>query len=325
MRSRIVSCGETRVPLSKIALGTGDYGTGRPEPEAFAQMDAYYAAGGRTLDTARVYGAWAPGGDGASETCVGKWLRERGVRGEMVISTKGAHPPLGHMSQSRLRPECIARDLSESLAFLDTAYVDVYFLHRDDPSVPVSEIIDALDEHVRAGRIRLLGASNWTHDRIMEANAYARSHGRAPFSLSQIEWSYAVLTCPPDPNDTLVYMTEQEYRNYREEPVALMAYTSQARGFFNKLAAGGEEALPEALRRVYLCEENLRRAERLAVLANKKDATLAQLALAYITWDPLDGVAIISARTQAQLEDSLASERLQLTPEEWAYLDAGTK
>ena len=77
MRSRIVTCGDTTVSLSKIALGTGSFGTGLPEREAFAQMDTYYAAGGRTLDTARVYGAWAPGGDGASETCVGKWLRER--------------------------------------------------------------------------------------------------------------------------------------------------------------------------------------------------------------------------------------------------------
>jgi aryl-alcohol dehydrogenase-like predicted oxidoreductase len=127
-----------------------------------------------------------------SERTIGAWLRSRGVRKGVILATKGAHPDLDAMQVDRMSPEEIGSDLAESLDALQTDVVDIYWLHRDAPGVPVEEIVDALNVHVRAGRIRALGASNWRPDRIEAANAYARTHDLTGFSASQIAHSLAV-------------------------------------------------------------------------------------------------------------------------------------
>ena len=150
--------GET-LKLSKIILGTAVFGTKIPKETAFEMMDTYFAHGGRVLDTARVYSDWLPNGHGASERTIGEWIQERNCRKDIILSTKGAHPSFSDMHRSRMTAEEIYVDLNESLKTLQTDYVDIYYLHRDDENIPVSEIMDILDPLVKSGKIRMLGAS----------------------------------------------------------------------------------------------------------------------------------------------------------------------
>ena len=154
-------------PLSRLALGTLGFSTATRDRE-YAVLDAWVEAGGTVIDTAHVYE------DGDAERVVGQWLRDRpGVRERLVLVTKGAHPD---GDRARVTPADITDDLRESTERLGGP-VDLYLLHRDDPAVEVSTLVDALDAHRRAGEIGAFGVSNWTLPRIEEANAYAAATG----------------------------------------------------------------------------------------------------------------------------------------------------
>ena len=161
--------------LSVLALGTA-YLADDGEEASFELLDAWVELGGNLVDCARQYG------DGECERILGRWLDERGARDEVVLITKGGHHFTSGVehdpSRKRVTPEHVAADLAESLEALRADAIDLYFLHRDDPARPVGPIVAALNDHAAAGRIRSLGASNWTTERIEEANAYAAANGR---------------------------------------------------------------------------------------------------------------------------------------------------
>ena len=161
--------------VSRLVQGTIMLRSEELEP-GLELLDAVYGLGCNSFDTAHVYG----GGEG--ERVLGQWIESRGVRDEVVILTKGAHH---NADRRRVTPFDIASDLHDSLARLRTDYVDLYLLHRDDPSVPVGPIVEALNEHLTAGRIRAFGGSNWSAERIRKANEYAKAHGLVPFSASR--------------------------------------------------------------------------------------------------------------------------------------------
>ena len=141
---------------------------------ANALLDAVYEHGGRTFDTAHGYGG------GKSERALGAWITSRGIRDEVVILGKGAHPYDG---RARVTPEDITSDLHESLERMGVDVIDLYVLHRDNTDVPVGPLVEVLNEHQRAGKIRQFGGSNWTTARIGEANQYAAEHGLNPFTV----------------------------------------------------------------------------------------------------------------------------------------------
>jgi len=138
-------------------------------------LDSAMRCGVNAFDLANVYGG------GNSERAVGKWMEERGNRGDVYIVTKGAHP---NRDRVRVTPYDITADLMDSLARLRTDYIDAYLLHRDDLTKPVGPIMDILNEHCAAGRIRAFGGSNWTHGRIAEANAYAANKNQTLMTVS---------------------------------------------------------------------------------------------------------------------------------------------
>jgi len=176
--------------VSKLILGTVNFGTMVDEAASFAIMDAYFARGGDTLDTAKVYGSWNPSGISLSEVTVGNWLKARGLRDRVKIITKGCHPILGQPGP-RVNAACVKADIEESLLRLQVEVIDHWYLHRDDETVPVEEIIDALECQRKQGHIRSYGASNWSTARIEAANAYAEAIGAQGFTSSQINWSLA--------------------------------------------------------------------------------------------------------------------------------------
>lgn len=298
-------------PLSVLCLGTASYGSAYTHDESFALLDAFAEAGGNFLDTAHVYADWLPNGHGASERTVGEWLRTRGVRDESVVATKGGHPRLETMGRSRLRPEDLTRDLTESLERLGTDRIDLYWLHRDDPAVPVGEILEALSRHRNAGRVLTVGLSNWRPGRLRAAADYLRSRGRSSFVASQVGWSLAVPNKTQEQWYDTRYMDADDLRYYCAAGLKVIPFASQAGGLF---AHPYDPA--DAKHALYHNEINAGRWERVRQLAERRGVSANAVALAYLLNHPCGGAAVIGPRTVEQLQDSLAAVGLEMSEAE---------
>lgn len=288
-------------PLPVIALGIDAFGGSVREADAFALLDAFVAGGGSVIDTAHCYGG------GASECCLGRWLAARGCRERVIVSSKGAHP--GADAPNRLAAADIASDLGESLERLGTCRIDLYWLHRDDPTAPVEGILLALESHRRAGRIRAYGASNWSEARLAEAAATAVRLGIPGFCAAQQGWSLAERVAPGWPGCR--YLGEDDRAWHRRTGLPLFAFTAQARGFFAKDVAE------------YDSPANRARRERARELAARRGATPNQVALAWLTCQDFPGLAIAGSHRPAQLADCLAAGTLALSPAEVEWLVTG--
>jgi aryl-alcohol dehydrogenase-like predicted oxidoreductase len=287
-------------PVSRLVLGT--LALERADRErGMAVLDAYVALGGNAIDTAAVYGA------GESERVLGDWLeRERPRRDELVVITKGAHPA---GERRRVTELDIATDLRTSVERL-RGPVDLYLLHRDDPAVPVGEIVEWMNEHRRAGLIRAFGTSNWTTGRIDEANAYAAARGLEGFSLSSQHLSLATQNEQHWPDTRTA--TDPEIAAWHERTqTPLLAWSAQARGYF----AGRRDA--EVLR-VYDNPENRARRERAEAAARRTGRSAQQLALAWVLRQPYPVHAAFGARTPEQVRDAWGA--LEVEPADVAGL-----
>ena len=305
--------------LSVVCLGTGSHGSAYTEEHSFTLLDAFAERGGTFLDTAHVYANWLPEGKGASERTVGRWLRSRGLECQIAVGTKGGHPRLETMHVSRLRPEDIARDLDESLERLQLSSVDLYYMHRDDPEIPVGEILSALNEHLSAGRIGALGASNWGVARLQEAADYATAHGLTGFCASQIAWSLAQDNIPYDPAQRTVSMDPEALSYYCASPLRVIPYTAQAGGFF---AHPYDEGGPKFKR--YHNPVSARRWERTQTLARECGVSPNALALAYLLNHPCGGAGIVGAHTVEQIDDSCSAGDIALTDADLRFLEGET-
>lgn len=277
---------------SAIIMGSTDFGTADRLERTFAMLDAYRNLGGNWIDTARVYGD--PPGD--TEKAIGEWLRARKCRDSIILGTKGAHPPLTDMHHSRLDRANIQSDLAESLEALGVDRVDVYYLHRDDESRPVGDILETLNAFVEDGRVKLLGASNWSAARLCEANAFAAAHGMTGFSVNQPKWSLA--RCLVETDDTLVQMDAAMIDWHRKTGLVCTPYTSQAKGYFMKLKNG---TLSEKARERYDAPENRAIYKKLCALSEQTGHSIGALQLAYLTSQPFPTLPIVGASTLEQV------------------------
>ncbi len=313
-----------KIEPSRICLGTAGYGTGVARDAAFAVMDAYLSAGGNFLDTAHVYGAWAPDGAGASELTIGEWLRRSGARDRVLIATKGGHPPLGKMDQCRLARADLEQDVTESLQRLGVPYVDLYWLHRDDPARPVRDILESLTALIGQGRIRAYGLSNWTVERIEAMQTCARSVGLPAPVASQIEFSLADQGERQRRPGGTVWCDEQTRRWHESMGLPVCAFGSQAQGYFGAAnaawARGGFQGDPP--RAGHDSPANRQRLLKTIALADRKGCTTNQIALAYLLSQRWRVVPIVSTSNVEHLMESLAAAPLKLTPEECRTLTA---
>ena len=209
-------------PVSKLVLGTDNQ---IDAPTMAAMADAFVEAGGNCFDTAFIYS------DGRLEALLGEWMAARGIRDELVVLSKGAHPP-------ECAPQAVAQQLDISLDRLQTDHLDLYCLHRDDPAVPVSEWIDALNREVAVGRIKQFGGSNWTAERVDEANAYAAANGLQGFALLSNNFSLARMEDPVWPG-CLASSTDAFRDWHTAHAFPLLPWSAQARGFFLDWESGG--------------------------------------------------------------------------------------
>jgi predicted dehydrogenase/aryl-alcohol dehydrogenase-like predicted oxidoreductase len=294
-------------PASVVALGFEFF----PNfASASLTLDAFYEAGGNLFDTGFVYGA------GKTESIFGDWHKSRNVnREDIVLIGKGAHSPLCY-------PDVIAKQLDHSLERLKTDYVDVYFVHRDNPDIPVGEFVDAMDAEVKRGRIRgIFGGSNWTQARMDEAMAYARKTGKAaPAALSN-NFSLAEMLDPIWPGCVTASSDDwKEWLNERQIPN--FAWSSQGRGFFTD-RAGREKRDDEEIVRCWYSDRNFERRDRAIELAKKLGCSPIHIALAYVIAQPFPMIPLIGPRTVAELEDSLSALRIQLSPDQVRWLEDG--
>ncbi len=305
-------------PVSRLVLGTMWINTETLE-NAYPVLDAFHAAGGNCLDTAHGYGR------GDNERAVGQWINERGLRDEIVILGKGAHHS---QDRKRVTPYDIKSDLHDSLARFKVDSIDLYVLHRDDPDKPVGPIVETLHAAKEAGQIDAYGGSNWSAERLQEANEYAAAHGLTPFVASSPQFSLAVQIEPPWRDCISVSGPSGEAARAwcRENGVTLFVWSSMAGGFFSGRFRRDNldtftEWYDQLAVKVYCNEENFQRHDRVQELAAAKGVSIPQIALAYVYNQP-DGIhALSGARNTDELSINVEASEIKLTEEEIAYLE----
>lgn len=295
--------------VSKLVLGTGDLRTNKSISEAHSLLDAYIEMGGNTIDTAHQYVG--------AEKAIGEWCQLRNNRDQINILSKGAHPDDPEPG-SRVNANYITKDILESLDRLKTDYIDLYALHRDDPATSVESIIEVLNEHINAGRIHIIGASNWSHHRIEEANEYAYKKGLVGFSFNSPNLSLAKSRVPRWPG--CVSANEATVKFHANTNMPLLSWSSQAGGFFTGRFSPDNREDAEMVN-VYYSEENWERFNRAEQLAKEKNVNTNQIALAYVLNQAFPTAAIIGPRNAEELQSSIASANIVLTEEEVKWLD----
>jgi aryl-alcohol dehydrogenase-like predicted oxidoreductase len=309
---------------SRIVLGSIYFGSDVSDDDSFAVMEAFVEAGGNFIDTAHIYAAWLAHGVGASERTVGKWVRARGERDSVIVATKGAHPPLDAPEKvGRCSRADLERDLGESIERLGLDYVDLYWLHFDEPTRPVGEIIGSLADIQRSGRIRAYGASNWRTERIEEANDFAKANGLSPFVASQPWFSLGAVANGPKAQAPSSEEGDPLRRWHIASGLPMIPYSSQANGYFGAenvaWARKGFEGAPKRAAS-FDSPANRRRLERAIELAEKKRCTANQIALAYLLNQPFAICPIIGTSRPEHAREALGAVGIGLTEQERSYL-----
>ncbi|MGW3102947.1 aldo/keto reductase [Streptomyces sp. NPDC001100] len=298
--------GRSDLEIFPLNLGGNVFGWTADEATSFAVLDAYAAAGGNFVDTADSYSAFAPGNHGGeSETVIGKWVKARGNRSDVVIATKvSQHPDYPGLSAANIKAAADA-----SLRRLDTDHIDLYYTHFDQVEVPVEEIVGALDELVKAGKVRYIAASNITPERLQASLDFSDREGLARYVAIQPHYNLVS-------RDTY----EGELRDVAERNgLAALPYFALAAGFLTgKYRPGTTVDSPRAGRAAgYLESERGQKVlTALDEIARAHDASVATVALAWLAAQPTVAAPIASARSVEQLPDLLAVAELTLTDTE---------
>lgn len=288
--------------------------------EAKECYEAAYEAGFRTFDTAYSYGN--------SEGNLGKWLTSTNKRKEIVILDKGHNPGALYMEPDEYGAKTIREQMKASLDRLQTEYVDMYILHRDDASKPVGEIVEVLTELHEKGMVRRFGGSNWTFSRVMEANAYAKEHGLVGFSVFSPQFSYAKLS--NDPWGVSVSLRSDDNEEYRkwltDTQYPVLNYSSIARGFLSgKYHSDNRKPIEECIGQAPIMEyntpDNIERLRRAEIVAAKYSYSVPQVALAWIFRQPMNMFPIVSPTGKDHLKEIVDASEIVLSDEDLKFLE----
>ncbi len=286
----------------------------------FRLLDACFERGFTAYDSAHSYGG------GTSDSELGAWMASRGIREQVVVLTKAAHPENG--IPDRVRPDFIRRDLEESLERLQTDHIELFLLHRDSRDYPVGEIVDVLHECHEAGHIGLYGGSNWLGDRVKAANDYAAANGKTPFRISSPQFSVAEMIQAPWEGCTSVsgVQGEADRAYYDENGMSLFTWSSLAGGFmtgkFTRDNLDGFTAYMDTNPiGAYAYESNFQRLDRVLELAADKGASPAQISVAYNLSHNPRYHAIVSNWEVEQAPDNAAAAHIQLSADEIDWLE----
>ena len=301
----------TDIDVFGLCLGGNVFGWTADKEASFAVLDAYAAAGGNFIDTADVYMAGVPGNSGGeSETIIGEWIAARGNRDAIVIATK-----VGKLAGlDNLRAETIRKAADDSLRRLGTDHIDLYYAHFDDTETPLSETLGAFGELVDAGKVRAIGASNYSGARLTEALETAEREGLPRYVALQPHYN----------------LMERDYESDQQavcerEDIACFPFYALAKGFLTgKYRPGGEDV--DSVRaegaKAYLDERGERMLAVLDEIAAAHDTEVAAVAVAWLREQSTVLAPIASARNEEQLKPLLASVSLALSSDELAALSA---
>ena len=289
MSSRI-NLANTNLSVFPLCLGTNVFGWSATEEESFEVLDAYYSVGGNFIDTADMYSEWKPGNSGGeSETIIGKWMKSRGNRHEMVIATKVAKLS----TRPGLSPSNIKAALDDSLRRLQTDHIDLYYSHEDDETVPLAETLSAYAELIAEGKVHVIGASNYSGSRLREAAEVSRANNFPPYIAVQNQ--YNIMDREPFESDVAGAISDLG--------ISSIPYYGLARGFLTGKYRPGvtvESARASGVAG-YQNERGWGVVAKLDELAKKMDTTIAAVALAWLRGH--GSLPIASARTAVQAKE----------------------
>jgi aryl-alcohol dehydrogenase-like predicted oxidoreductase len=297
-----------------LMLGGNVFGWTADEATSFAVLDRFIAGGGTLIDTADIYTAWIPGHRGGeSETVIGNWLARRGRRDDVLIATKAGMKLNGDALSFDLSPAHITWSANQSLQRLRTDYIDLYFIHHDDPKAPLEPTLRALDRLVQDGKVRAIGASNFSAARLTEALDISARERLAAFTVLQ----------------PLFNLLEREFQDGLQglcaaRNIAVVPYFGLASGFLTGKYRATSDAQGRARQsrvQSYLNARGWRMLSALDQVAGETNASLAQVALAWLAAQPTIAAPIASATSVAQLDDLLPAMTLTLTPAQLGTLD----
>jgi len=304
--------GNSGLSVAPLSLGGNVFGWSADEATSFAVLDAFVGEGLDFIDTADTYSGWVPGNSGGeSETIIGKWLKRRGRRNDVVIGTKVAK-----WSQHKgLSAANIAAAADDSLRRLGIERIDVYYAHEDDASVPLEETLGAFSRLIEAGKVRAIGASNYSGARLAEALEVSRRHGLPRYEILQPEYNLVARKSYEDDLEPLA----------RRENIGVVPYYALASGFltgkYRSEADLGKSAARGGAVRKYLDARGHRVLVALDEVATRRQATPAQVALAWLIARPGIAAPIASATSAAQVKELAGATQLSLAAEDIAALD----
>ena len=308
--------GRSGLHVAPLALGGSVFGWNVDEKMSFALLDAFVEAGFNLVDTADLYSSWVPGNRGGeSETIIGRWLQRSGKREQVVLATKVAK----WAERPGLSADNIAAAIDDSLRRLHTDVVDLYQAHEDDESVPLEETLGAFARLIEAGKVRAIGASNYSATRLREALQISADYHLPRYESLQPEYNLY---------DRAGYEAELEPLA-REQELGVIGYYALASGFLSGKYRSAADAGKSRVRggevaAQYLNPRGLRILTALDDVAASHTATPAQVALAWLIARPGITAPIVSATSVAQLQEILAAARLQLGSNDIAQLDAAS-
>jgi aryl-alcohol dehydrogenase-like predicted oxidoreductase len=303
----------TDLDFGPVMLGGNVFGWTADRDMSFRVLDAFVDGGGRSIDTADVYPAWAPGNSGGeSESIIGEWLVSRGRRDDVLIATK----VFSLATRRGLSPANIAAAAEDSLRRLRTDRIDLYFAHRDDPDVPQEDVLAAFDRLVREGKVREIGASNFSPARLRSAAAAAESAGLTRFTVAQDEYSLVERDAEIDQLPTLGELGMVE-----------VPYSALASGFLTGKYRPGADVSSRRSGSASRYLDDPRNVDLLDVLddvAAIHAVSVTAVALAWLAAQPHVAAPIASARTPDQVADLLEVPRVRLTPQQLELLSEVT-
>ena len=310
--------GGTALTVSNLCLGTMQFGWTADEPSSIAVMDAYVAAGGNFIDTADIYSRWSPGNPGGvSEEIIGRWMKARGNRDSLVVATKVRGEMWKGAGGEGLGRAHIVRAVEDSLRRLQVETIDLYQCHWPDESTPIEETLTVFGELIASGKVRHIGASNYSVVQLAEAMSTAAAKGLPRFSTLQ-------------PHHNLVHRTEYEAELAAlcvRESIGVIPYSPLAGGFLTGKYRKGQP-LPESQRagraKEYMTDQGFAVVAALDAVSKAHGATVPAVALAWELTRPRIQSPIIGANTIEQLDALLPAAELRLSTSEVAALDAAS-
>lgn len=307
--------GRSDLETPPLILGGNVFGWTADKETGFAVLDAFAAGGGRMIDTADIYSAWVDGHRGGeSETVIGEWLKSRGRHNDVLITTKVGMLPIDGVKG--LSPKHITAALDASLTRLGTDHIDLYLAHQDDPDQDQEVVAEAFDTAVKAGKVRYVGASNFTADRLASALAVQDRAGTARYQALQNQYN---LLEAGEYEDAVQFCVEQD--------IGMTPYYGLANGYLTGKYRTKDDLHGTRSSRVekYLVGRGPRVLAAMDEVAEATGATLAQIALAWIAAQPGIAAPIASATSVKQVEDLLGAMTLTLDEGQLAKLDEASR